>query len=58
MRPESQSGKRFPRRYHEFGRRQAKATPIPGVAFFFYDIVGVHRDSTRDDRSGSRGACD
>ena len=35
MRPEWRSGKRFPRRRNKFGRRHVKATPIPGVAFFF-----------------------
>jgi hypothetical protein len=35
MRPESLSGKRFPRRHNLSGRQQAKATPIPGVAFIF-----------------------
>jgi len=34
MRLEQRSGKRFPRRRDKFGRRQVKATPIPGVAFF------------------------
>jgi len=39
MRLESRSGKRFPRRHNQLGRRQVKATPIPGVAFIFMQIA-------------------